>query len=88
MRRSDKWWLMGRILLLTALVYGYGDSGFDGHRPASFDRPLRNFHRAVGTIAGDAQRILVTIDSKANVIATLPMLSDQLRRLGEALAPI
>ena len=79
---------MGRILLLTALVYGYGDPGFDGHRPASLDRPLRNFHRAVSTIAGEAQRILVTIDNKANVIATLPMLGDKLRRIGEALAPI
>ena len=78
---------MGRILLLTALVYGYGDPGFDGHRPASFDRPLRNFHRAVGAVAGDAQRILVKIDSDANVITTLPMLGDKLRRLGEALTP-
>jgi hypothetical protein len=57
-------------------------------RRPSFDRPLRNFHRAVGTIASDAQRILVTIDSKANVIATLPLLGDKLRRIGEALAPI
>ena len=79
---------MGRILLLTALVYSYGDPGFDGHRPEAFDRPLRNFHRAVGTIASDAQRILVTIDNKANVIASLPRLGDKLRHLGEALAPI
>ena len=79
---------MGRLLLFTALIYGYGDPGFDGLRPASFDRPLRNFHRAVGIIASDAQRILVKIDSGANVIATLPMLGDRLRRLGEALTPI
>jgi ABC-type transporter Mla subunit MlaD len=79
---------MGRILLLTALLYGYGDAGFDGHRPASFDRPLRNLHRAVDTVARDAQRILLTIDNKANVIATLPMLGEKLRRLGEALTPI
>ena len=79
---------MGRILLFTALLYGYGDPGFDGHRPASFDRPLRNLHRAVGTVASDAQRILVSIDNKANVIAALPMLGDKLRRIGDALAPI
>ena len=79
---------MGRILLLTALLYGYGDAGFNGHRPASFDRPLRNLNRAVNTVASDAQRILVTIDKRTNVIATLPMLGDKLRRLGEALAPI
>jgi hypothetical protein len=78
---------MGRILLLTVLVYGYGDPGFDGHRPASFDRPLRNFHRAVGTIASHAQRVLVTIDNNTNVISTLPMLGDKLHRIGDALAP-
>ena len=78
---------MGRILLLAALVYGYGDAGFDGHRPASFDRPLRNFHRAVNTAASDVQRILVTIDNKANVIATLPTLGDKLRRIGDSLGP-
>jgi len=77
---------MGRILLLTALLYGYGDPGFDGHRPASFDRLLRNFHRAVGTVASDAQRVLVTIDNNMNVIAALPMLGDKLRRIGDALA--
>ena len=87
MLRSDRWVPMGRILLLAALVYGYGDPGFDGHRPETVDRPLRSFHRAVGTIASDAQRILVTIDRKANVIATLPMLGGKLRRLGDALAP-
>ena len=78
---------MGRILLLAALVYGYGDPGFDGHRPASFDHPLRNFHRAVNTVAIKAQCILVAIDDKANVVATLPMLGNKLRRLGDALTP-
>ena len=79
---------MGRILLLAALVYGYGDPGFDGHRPASFDRPLRNLHRTVNSVASDAQRILVSIDTRTNVIATLPMLGERLRRLGQALTPI
>ena len=78
---------MGRILLLAALVYGYGDFGFDGHCPASFDSPLRNLHRTVNTVASDVQRILVTIDNKANVMVTLPMLGDKLRRIGDALAP-
>jgi hypothetical protein len=78
---------MSRILLLAALVYGYGDPGFDGHRPASFDRPLRDFHRAVNTAASDVQRILVTIDNRANVIVTLPTLDNKLRRIGDALGP-
>ena len=47
---------MGRIFLLAALLYGYGDPGFDGHRPAPLDRPLRNLHRAVDTAATGAQR--------------------------------
>ena len=78
---------MGHILLLAILLYGYGDAGFDGHRPAQLDRPLRTFHRAVDAVARDAQRILVTIDSNAKAIATLPMLGDKLRRIGEVLAP-
>jgi hypothetical protein len=78
---------MGRILWLAALAYGYGDSGFDGHRPASLDRPLRSLHRAVNAAASDVQRVLVTIDNKANVIATLPALGDKLRRIDGAFGP-
>ena len=78
---------MGRILLLAILLYGYGDAGFDGHRPESFDRPLRNFHLTVNTAASEVQRILVTIDNRANVIGTLPTLGNKLRRIGDALGP-
>jgi len=66
------------------LLYGYGDPGFDGHRPASVDRALRNFHSAADNAARDAQRILVTID---NGVPRLRKLGDNLRRVGEALAP-
>ena len=78
---------MRRILLLTALLYGYGDPGFDGHRPEALDRPLRNFHLTVNTAASEVQRILVTIDNRANVIGTLPTLGNKLRRIGDALGP-
>ena len=74
---------MARIFLLAALIYGYGDPGFDGHRPASLDRPLRNFHTAVDSAARDAQRALVTLDNSA---PKLRRLGDNLRRVGEALA--
>jgi hypothetical protein len=74
---------MGRIFLFATLLYGYGDPGFDGHRPASLDRPLRDFHFAVNSGARDVQRILVTID---NGVPRLRMLGDDLRRVGEALA--
>jgi hypothetical protein len=78
---------MGRFLLITALLYAYGDSGFDGHRPVKLDRPLRNFHRTVDMTARDAQRALVAIDSGRTAIPALPKLGDALRRVGEALAP-
>jgi hypothetical protein len=74
---------MGRIFLFATLLYGYGDPGFDGHRPASLDRPLRDFHFAVNSGARDVQRILVTID---NGVPRLRMLGNDLRRVGEALA--
>jgi hypothetical protein len=75
---------MGRLFIFAALLYGYGDPGFDGHRPASVDRALRNFHGAVDSTARDAQRILVAVDKG---VPRLRMLGDKLRLVGEALAP-
>ena len=75
---------MGRIFLLATLLYGYGDPRFDGHRPASLDRPLRDFHFAVNSGARDVQRTLVAVD---NSVPRLRMLADELRRASEALAP-
>jgi hypothetical protein len=62
---------MGRIWLLAAVLYGYGDPGFDGHRPEALDRPLRNFHRAVDTTARDTRHALVTLDDKAQSFRVL-----------------
>ena len=76
---------MGRVLILAGLLYGYGDAGLDGHRPASLDRPLRNFHRAVDITASNAQRTLIAFDDR--VMPALPALADRLRRAGEAIAP-
>ena len=77
---------MGRIFLTAALLYGYGGPGFDGHRPAALDRPLRNLHRTVDTAASEAQRVLVAGDSKVRVLPTLlPTLAAKLRRLSDAL---
>ena len=79
---------MGRILLITALLYWYGDPGFDGHRPASLDRPLRNLHRAIETVANDARRAVVALDNNAaNLISTIPQLGEKLRRIGVAVTP-
>jgi hypothetical protein len=75
---------MGRLLVFAVLLYGYGDSGFDGHRPAAADRPLRNFHSAINSTARDAQRLLIALDNSA---PKFRMLGENLRRVGEALAP-
>jgi hypothetical protein len=75
---------MGRVLFLVVLIYCYGDPGFDGHRPASLDRPLRDFHRAIDSAGRDAQRALVAID---DAVPKIHQLGDKLRRVGEALAP-
>ena len=77
---------MGRTFLLAALLYGYGDPGFDGRRPAQLDRPLRNLHRTVDTAASQAQRALVAVDNKVRVLPTLvPTLAAKLRLLSDAL---
>ena len=75
---------MGRIFLFAALLYGYGGPGFDGHRPASLDRPLRDFHFAVNSGARNVERMLVAVDS---AVPRLRMLGDELRRVSEVLAP-
>jgi hypothetical protein len=53
---------MGRVWLIAALVYGYGDPGFDGHRPNALNLPLQAFHRAVDATATNARHALVTLD--------------------------
>jgi hypothetical protein len=78
---------MGRILALAMVLYGYGDPGFDGHRPEAFDRPLHNFHRAVDTAASQTQRVLVAADAGSSAVPALAKLGDNLRKIGVALAP-
>ena len=75
---------MGRVLFLTVLIYGYGDPGFDGHRPLVLDRPLRDFHRAVDNAGRDVQRALVAID---DAVPRIRRLGDKLHRIGKVLAP-
>jgi hypothetical protein len=50
---------MGRIFLFATPLYGYGDPGFNGHRPASLDRPLRDFHFAVNSGAATCSVFLL-----------------------------
>ena len=75
---------MGRIFLFAALLYGYGGPGFDSHRPASLDRPLRDFHFTVNSGARNVERMLVAVDS---AVPRLRTLGAELRRVSEALAP-
>lgn len=78
---------MGRILALAVLLYGYGDPGFDGHRPDALEQPLREFHRTVDVVARQVQLIILAADKGANGIPSVSKLGDNLRRAGEALAP-
>jgi hypothetical protein len=71
---------MGRIVLLAALLYGYGAPGFEG-RPDALDRPLRDFHRSVDVALADGRRALVTLDD----FRTMRYLATALRPLGNAL---
>jgi hypothetical protein len=78
---------MARILALALLLYGYGDPGFDGHRPDALDRPLHEFHRAVDITARQAQHVLVAADGGTGTVPALAKIGDQLRKIGAALAP-
>lgn len=73
---------MGRILLIATLLYGLGDPGFDGHRPADLDRPLRNLHQTIDSAAIQAQRALIALD---NHVRALPALTAKLRHLSDVL---
>jgi hypothetical protein len=73
---------MGRIWLMAALLYGYGDPGFDGHRPAKLDQPLRDFHRAVDGSMIDARRTLVALDDSGRLLRDF---TDRLHYLSNAM---
>jgi hypothetical protein len=64
---------MGRILLLTATMYGYGYSAFDGHRRAALDLPLREFHRAVDAVWFDGRRVLTMLDDARSMRYLSPL---------------
>jgi hypothetical protein len=53
---------MGRSLAIVALVYACGHPGFDGYRPAAFDRTLRSFHGEVNAAARDGRRVFILLD--------------------------
>lgn len=64
---------MGRLLVILALLYGYGHAAWDGQRPDSIDRPLRDFHRATNLAMVDTRRALATLDDARSMryLATL-----------------
>jgi hypothetical protein len=53
---------MGRILFVSALLYGWGSPALDGRRPHELERPLRDFHRSVDAAISDGRRTLVMLD--------------------------
>jgi hypothetical protein len=72
---------MGRILVLAALIYGYGGASFEGRRPDALDRPLREFHRSVDAALADGRRAAIALDD----FRTMRYLANGLRPLNNAL---
>jgi hypothetical protein len=72
---------MGRVVLLAALLYGYGQPSFDRDRPAALDGSLRDFHRAVDAAAADGRRALAMLDDARS----MRYLATALRQLNDAL---
>lgn len=53
---------MFRTLLIAATVYTFGLPTFDGHRPASFDKPLQGFYQEINVVAADGTHALGLFD--------------------------
>lgn len=66
---------MGRIALLTAVLYGWGDPAFNGQRPGPLERPLRDFHRVVNESTNDARRVLITLNDFRSMRYLRPLLA-------------
>ena len=73
--------VMGRSLLLLALLYVCGDARFEIYRPAAFDRPVREFRRAVEQAVIDGRRALAVLDDARSMRYLAPLM----RRLDGAL---
>jgi hypothetical protein len=71
---------MKRIWLVAALLYGWGMPVFDGYRPGTLDRPLRDFQRTVNAGVTDARRALSSLDD----LRAVPAMVASLRRFNSA----
>jgi hypothetical protein len=55
---------MLRITLAAAAVYVCGCPGLDGHRPASFDKPLQGFYNEVNVTAIESARVFGLVNKE------------------------
>ena len=62
---------MARVFVLGALLYGWGGPAWDGQRPDALDQPLRSFHGAVDTVAGEAGRALSAVGEVRSLATAL-----------------
>ena len=53
---------MWRWLAIAAAIYAAGHPDFSTHRPAAFDRSLREFHRDVNRMASGAVQAIAGAD--------------------------
>ena len=53
---------MWRWLAIAAVLYAGGHPELDAWRPAAFERSLREFHRDVNRLGGDAMQSALGLD--------------------------
>ena len=66
---------MGRIALLTAVLYGWGAPAFNGQRPGPLERPLRDFHHAVNESTNDVRRTLIMLGDFRSLRSLHPLMT-------------
>jgi hypothetical protein len=71
---------MWRWFAIAAAFYAGGHPGLDAWRPAAFDRSLREFHRDVNRLGGDAVQVATGLD-QARMLSQFGSLSEQFQTM-------
>jgi hypothetical protein len=66
---------MGRVALLTAVLYGWGDPAFNGQRPGLLERPLQDFHRVVNEATSDVRGTLIMLSDLRSLRYLHPLIA-------------
>jgi hypothetical protein len=63
------------MLLLTALLYAWGDPALRGYRPALLEPPLRELHRAVRQSPSEIREMLLRLADLRSMHPLQPLLA-------------